>query len=158
MDIPTTLVLITVLILVVAFIVRPFVTSRLDGQEKPAGQQSASALRQRADLLTERNRVYRALRDLDFDHQTNKIADEEYASQRHALVAEGVGFLQRLDQLAAMDEEPATGPVEVSVLAMRPGGSGPTPAKAASYCPQCGARAKTGDAFCGRCGASLGSK
>jgi hypothetical protein len=158
MDIPATLVLITVLILVVAYIIRPFVASRADGQEKPAGHRSASALRQRADLLARRNRIYRALRDLDFDHQTNKVADEEYASQRRTLVAEGVKILQRLDELAALDTSPEADPVEASVLAMRGDGAIPAPAETALHCPQCGAKVKAGDAFCGLCGAGLDMK
>ncbi len=104
MDIPATLVFITVLILAVAFIVRPFVAPQADGQEQPPDRRSASALRRRADLLAARNRVYRALRDLDFDHQTNKIADKEYVTQRHVLVAEGVEILRELDSLHILDE------------------------------------------------------
>lgn len=158
MDIPATLILITILILVVAYIVRPFVAPQADEQEKPAEHPSAPALRQRADLLAGRNRVYRALRDLDFDHQTNKIADEEYASQRSALVAEGVRILQRLDELAALDASPEADPVEASVLALRQGGATTAPAEVSLHCPQCGTKAKTGDAFCGRCGAGLDIK
>jgi hypothetical protein len=82
MEIPVTLVFLTVLVLVVAFVVRPFAVSRESGHEKPAGRPSASALRRRADLLAGRSRVYHALRDPDFDHQTNKVADKEYTVQR----------------------------------------------------------------------------
>lgn len=158
MDILATLVLITVLILVVAYIVRPFVASQADGQEKPAEHHSASALRQRADLLAGRNWVYRALRNLDFEHQTNKLADEEYAVQRHALVSEGVQILQKLDELAVLEASSESDAVEEWVLATRRGGVVPPPAEAALYCPQCGAKTNPGDAFCGHCGASLSNK
>ncbi len=158
MDIPATLILITVLILVAAFIVRPFVASQAGGQEKRLAQRSASALRQRADLLAGRNRVYQALRDLDFDHQTNKVADDEYASQRHALVAEGVQILQRLDELATVDAPPEADPIEASVRAMRRGDGATGSPEAAPRCPQCSAEIHTGDAFCGHCGATLSTK
>jgi hypothetical protein len=82
MEIPATLVFLNVLILVVAFVVRPFAISQESGHEKPAGRPSAPALRQRADLLAGRSRVYHALRDLDFDHQTTKVADKECTVQR----------------------------------------------------------------------------
>jgi hypothetical protein len=154
MDIPATLVLITVLILVVAYIIRPFVAPQVDEQEKPVRRRSASPLRHRANLLAERNRVYRALRDLDFDHQTNKIADDEYAVQRRGLMAEGVGILKSLDQLN-VDESPEADPVEASLAARRRSGASPAPAQAAAHCPQCGTKATLGDAFCGHCGASL---
>ena len=81
MEITATLVFLTVLILVVAFVVRPFAMSQEIGHENPAGRPSASALRRRADLLAGRSRVYHALCDLDFDHQTNKVADKEYTVQ-----------------------------------------------------------------------------
>jgi len=143
MDIPGTLVLITVLILVVAFVARPFVAPQGDEQRPRADLPTASALRRRADLLAGRNRVYGALRDLDFEHQTNKIADEEYATQRRALVAEGVAILQELDQLPAADKSPA---------------ADPDLAKATLSCPQCGTEARVGDAFCGHCGAKLATQ
>lgn len=154
MDIPAALIFITVLILVVAFVVRPLVAPHADEPHRLASS-SSSALRQRADLLAERNQVYRALRDLDFDHQTNKIADEEYAVQRRALVAEGVGILERLDELVIPGESPDTDPVEASVAAIRRGEPAPSPAEKALYCPQCGGATSAGDAFCGHCGASL---
>lgn len=155
MDILATLIFITVLILVVAFIVRPLVAPHEDGTKRPVGS-SSSGLRQRADLLAERNRVYRALRDLDFDHQTNKIADEEYALQRRTLVAAGVGVLQRLDELTIAGEPPNNDLVEASVLAIRQGEAAPSVAEAALHCPRCGGTTRSGDAFCGHCGASLG--
>lgn len=159
MDIPATLVFITVLILVVAFVIRPFVAPQQgDGQEKPARPSPASsALRQRADLLAWRNRVYSALRDLDFEHQTNKISDEEYAAQRRALVSEGVGILQKLDELVMPNESPETDPIEASVQAVKRGEALPPLEEAALHCPRCGEETRNGDAFCGHCGASLGT-
>ncbi|MBN1312900.1 MAG: zinc-ribbon domain-containing protein [Anaerolineae bacterium] len=157
MDIPATLAFIATLILVVAFIIRPFLAPQKE-KEKQADHPSASTLRRRADLLAGRNRVYRALRDLDFERQTNKVGDEEYAVQRRALVTEGVGILQELDDLPAPDASPTVDPIEAVVLAFRQRGTVPAPEEEALRCPECGAAARAGDAFCSRCGAKLASK
>ncbi len=42
-----------------------------------------------------------ALRDLDFDHTTGKIADEDYQAQRAGLMGQGVAILKQLDGLGA---------------------------------------------------------
>lgn len=166
MDIATTLVLIAILILVVAFIARPFLSAGDDEQDRRADRRAMPVLRERADLLAERNRVYSTLRDLDFDYQTHKVSDEDYAAQRRALVVEGVEILQELDALPALDETPEDDPIEAAVLAMRSGDAPPAPAQAAapsvkrgakagSFCPNCGKKVKPKDMFCGSCGARL---
>ncbi len=53
-------------------------------------------------LWAEKMRVLRALRDLDFDFDTGKIAPEMYIAQREGLVRLGVAIMQRLD---ALEEE-----------------------------------------------------
>jgi hypothetical protein len=119
MDIPTTLVFVTILILTVAYIVRPFLTLPADAEKRPISSPSSATLRGRADLLAERNRIYRALRGLDFDYQTDKIAGQEYAAQRRELVAQGVAVLQELDELLVPDVSPEADPIEAAVQAVR---------------------------------------
>ena len=77
------------LAIVVAFVVaQPLVEGR-NTREKPVSQ---------LDRLTaERETVLTALRDLDFDHATGKLSDEDYAPQRAALVAQGVEVLKQLE-------------------------------------------------------------
>jgi hypothetical protein len=156
MDIVGTLILITTLILVVAFILRPLIASA-DSEDVPVKWQKASALRERADLLAGRNRVYAALRDLDFDYKTNKLSDAEYGSQRRALVAQGVEILQRLDALPEADESPDSDPVEAMVVAFRSGGMVNEKDRDAggSRCPKCRKKTRQGDSFCAGCGAKI---
>jgi len=105
------LVALGVVILVVTW---PFIAAR-----RPAISihHAASAdLRRRSDLLAARNRLYRTLQELDFDHETGKIADADYAAARHRLVAQGVSLLQQLDALPAPPEDD---PIEAAVGALR---------------------------------------
>jgi len=136
---------------VVAVIVWPFFTGRSTPQSARANHRTATLLRQRADLLAGRNSLYRALQDLDFDRETNKISDEDYAAQRRRLVARGVAILQQLDAMPPLPEDDS---IEAAVRAFRGGASTPTQA-AGRLCPRCGAAASRADRFCGACGAPL---
>lgn len=161
MDPITALLALSAVLFVGAFIAQPFFNAgrgEMTGRER---RRAASALRQRADLLTERNRVYAAIRDLDFDFKTNKVSDEEYAEQRYRLVAEGVEILEMLDALPADGDAPGDDPIEAMIARFRQGEE-PVPAavpaaagRAARYCSQCGTAAQPGDRFCGSCGAPL---
>lgn len=47
-------------------------------------------------LLEERERLVQILRDLEFDHDTQKISDEEFGLMNRQLRAELAGVLERL--------------------------------------------------------------
>jgi hypothetical protein len=158
MEIFTGLLSLIVVLMVAAYIVQPFFSNRRGDGRGRAGHRPASVLRRRADLLARRNEIYRAIRDLDFDYQTNKVSDEDYDGQRHALVAQGVEVLQQLDALPVLDESPETDPIEAAVAALRAGAAAPgaaVEAGQAGFCGQCGAPVYAGDRFCGACGAAL---
>ena len=87
------------LLLLVGFVVaRPLLEPHRATEKgiSPAGRLAA----QRDSLLT-------ALRDLDFDHATGKIGDDDYSPQRAQLVAQGVAVLKQLDALRPATPEPA---------------------------------------------------
>lgn len=50
-------------------------------------------------LWTEKLRLLRALRDLDFDYDMGKLPDTVYATQRIGLIRAAVAITQRLDEL-----------------------------------------------------------
>jgi double zinc ribbon protein len=58
-------------------------------------------------LAAQRDSLLTALRDLDFDHATGKIGDDDYAPQRAQLVAQGVVVLKQLDALRPAMPQPA---------------------------------------------------
>lgn len=157
------------LLLSVAFIVaRPLLERAAAGEPEPAQAEA---------LLFERDRVLSALRDLDFDHATGKLPDDDYAVQRARLVAEGTAVLKQLDALAP-SAAPGAAPVspdldaelEAAIARRR---SRPAPAalpkpldaeieaavterrQVARFCSQCGHPLQPGDRFCGACGAAV---
>jgi zinc-ribbon domain len=170
MDAATLLVMIAVLLLVLAYVLQPFFT-RGDAAPGRSPRGALEVLRRRAGLLIERNRIYAAIREIDFDYKTNKVSDEDYAAQRHALVAQGVEVLQQIDALPGLDETPSADPIEAAVIALAGGESVPIaavapaasrarkkrrPAKTrAGFCPHCGQPVQAGDLFCGSCGNRL---
>ncbi len=138
---------------VMAAIIWPFFAARRSQQAGRTDSRAAALLRQRADLLAARNSLYRALQELDFDRETNKVSDEDYAVQRYRLVAQGVATLQRLDALPALPDDD---PIEAAVRAFRGGETAAAPSKSAGrFCARCGAAAAAADKFCGACGARL---
>ncbi len=157
------------LLLVVAFIItRPLLVGS-EGRDRQPGPAD--------DLRAEHERVLTQLRDLDFDHATSKIMDEDYTAARAQLVAQGVTVLKQLDELSAaiVAQPAATGRARTvedeieAAVAQRPalvllGRAGaedeieaalarrrPVSAQA---CGQCGASVTADDRFCPVCGAA----
>ena len=118
----------------------PFVAKPLlnDKRRKPAAIDSSVAVphNRHAQTLT-------ALRDLDFDHRTGKITDEDYAGLRAALLAQAAEAIEQEDRQSA--ERDAL--IEDAVRARR---QHKTDSLA---CGQCGAALQVNDRFCRRCGA-----
>lgn len=151
-------------IVVAAYIAQPFFAPRGEGR-LGTDRRGVAAQRRRADLFAERNRLYKSIRELDFDHSTDKVSDEDYGEQRYQLVAQGVDILSQLDSLPALDavEDDA---VEQAILKLREGEpltaadvvaplAAPAEGAATRFCPQCGTPAEPGDRFCHKCGTPL---
>jgi hypothetical protein len=82
----------------------------------------------------DRDAVYGALRDLEHDHETGKVSDDDYASMRQELRARAAALI-REEQAATED-------------------AGAVPERA-SACPACQAPTRSGDRFCAQCGARI---
>ncbi len=131
-----------------------------------------------ADLLAQRDAVYEAIRDADFDLETGKLTTEDHRLMRERLTAEGVRLLQELDRLMASEvREDLEQEIEREVAALRgtwpaeamgDAGTEPSARRAAAVtaasagsdgkpvtCPSCGQGVRAGAQFCTSCGASL---
>lgn len=67
---------------------------------KPVSEPGASlpsVLPAVAELRAQHEAILTAIRDLDFDWQTGKLAEEDYRAQREALVQQGVELLKAID-------------------------------------------------------------
>ncbi len=92
-------------------------------------------------LAGARNSIFDAIRDLEFDHATGKLSDEDYRQMRARYDLRAAEILQKMDALTAQQ----TGLKKRSQKAGASKGS----------CPQCRAHVEPGDRFCPTCGARL---
>jgi len=76
------------------FVIWPFLSVR-----RESGAQQGHLNGELERLIAQRDAIYATIRDLDFDFQTGKLADEDYRAQREAWVARGVDVLKALDAL-----------------------------------------------------------
>ena len=74
----------------IAIVALPFLRSR-------SASATESAV-ERQDLVNDYARVVAALRDLEEDHTTGKIADDAYEVEKGRLTEQGVALLQALDK------------------------------------------------------------
>ena len=86
------------------------------------------------DSRSEREAVYAALRDLEHDRETGKLADDDYASMRAELRARAATLMRAAPAVVA--SAPAAMP--------------------SPRCAACGNSVHADDRFCARCGARLG--
>lgn len=70
-----------------------------DGRAAPGGAVQPHPALDR--LWSEKGRVLRAIRDLDFDYDTGKLGDDTYVSQRVYLVRVYAAITKKLDELQA---------------------------------------------------------
>ena len=151
MDIASILLAVALILLVAMIIARPLIERATLPERQPTRAET---------LAAERETVVAALRELDFDHTTGKIAEDDYAAQRAALVAQGVGLLKQLDEISNQSPAQTLGvddELEAAIRAARgkiskePAVSQPKPLR----CPQCGQPHQADDRFCSKCGAPL---
>jgi NADH pyrophosphatase NudC (nudix superfamily) len=122
-------------------------------------------------LLAERERAITALQELDFDYKLGKVPEEDYPTQRAALLQRGAEILRRLDEFKPEKAAPDNR-VERAVatrrqkLAMQPvsddeienliaGRRKVRKTKSAGFCPNCGKSVLASDKFCPSCGRAL---
>ncbi len=85
-----------------------------------------------------------ALRDLDFDHRTGKVSEEDYINLRANLLARVAATLEADEKKNAnLDDQ-----LEEKIRSHRQN------KQASKICSQCGSELKTTDRFCSICGAA----
>jgi len=93
----------------------------------------------------ERESLYTAIRDLDHDHETGKVSDEDHAALRGELRARAVALLREERQAERARAATSAAP------AVLPGGGPPGPG--GLHCAACGEPVEPGHRFCPQCGA-----
>ena len=95
MDIGSLFLIVALLVLVALFVSRPF----FEPKTKADIDYTSLEEHDLSTLMAERDRVLNALQELDFDYTLGKIPEEDYPTQRAALVQRGADILRRLDIL-----------------------------------------------------------
>ena len=82
---------------VVAFVAAPFflLTGRAS-EIAPKNPDAPEALR---DLLAEKETIYAAIQELDFDLKSGKLSPEDHQALRQRHEAQAAGVLKRIDEL-----------------------------------------------------------
>jgi ribosomal protein L40E len=153
------------------FVASPF---RLENfQKKAVGKKNQQVGIVKLSAEKQRQAVLLALRDLDFDYQANKVAEEDYQTLRAELLSEAAQLLQNQDQQKE-DTIEALIQSRRKAKAVTPKVSPPQPQKGqvealcqncqaplpedARFCSKCGQPIQAGDIFCRSCGAAVGLK
>lgn len=142
-----------------AFIAYPLFASR---QQRLS--EKSEGVERRDDLLKEKQTVYAAIKDLDFEYKTGKLSDEDYAALRESYRARALNILKQIDepeQAPPSTAEPGDGVPPVKSGSIAPEGTSATTdtkvgaAVDALLCVQCGQANPQGSKFCSKCGTPL---
>ena len=152
MNLVAVLVGLTMLVISVPFVAKPF--------QKVRGKKPATPVKQ-VDPDEQRLATLTALRDLDFDFQVGKVSEDDYTSLRTRLVAEAARTLQddKNDEIETLIQARKTSKAKAPACAH----CGETLEAGIRFCPRCGTAVeascpscgkniKAGDLFCSSCG------
>jgi hypothetical protein len=176
MDIGSIFLLVGILIVVLIFIFQPFLDERrhrsLVTQALPAAEKEMHV----SALLAERDRILRALQELEFDYHLGKIPEEDYPVQRQYLLQKGVEVIKTLDKIdgdvisedqvqrieAVINENRVDGDdisekifKDVDIESMIAARKRSKESKPDGFCPKCGKPVSKTDKFCSKCGKTL---
>jgi len=172
MDIGSIFLLLGILVVVVVFIFQPFIDERrhrvLITQAVPALEKEMHI----SAMLAERERILRALQELDFDYSLGKIPEEDYPTQRQFLLHKGAEIIKKLDEIggdeksidqiqrieailgtnqANSEDNQEFFEKDVDVESMIAARKRTKESKPDGFCPKCGKPISKNDKFCSKC-------
>src|SRR5262249_5960958 len=104
-------------------------------------------------LVLQKEMLYVAIRDLDFDFQTRKVDPQDYGELRRQLEGEAIHILRQLDAVdprVVFDNE-----IERQVIGLRRHRTSTARGSGQGVCPSCGTSLERDDNFCPACGQAL---
>lgn len=176
MDIGSILLFVGLTILVIFIVIKPLFEISPERKLITKTQFINEMGQKKSILLAERDRVLRALQELDFDYSLGKIPVEDYPVQRSNLLKKGADVIKSLNELTGQNsDDDQIELVEDAIEASRADGkivektmnenseiSALIAARRRSkqeiptgFCPQCGKPVTDSDKFCARCGKTL---
>lgn len=131
----------------IVFVLRPILAPRPTDDTAAGAAESAV---DPEDDLSPRAVALRALKEIEFDRATGKLADGDYEALKQRYTAEALDALR--------DDVPAPAPAPAA-RAAHPAKTcpthGPRPESDAAFCSECGRRLAAAAGFCPRCGTTL---
>lgn len=125
-----------------------FIGEPLLGQRRLRQDESQPQTQEIERLNLQKEGLYTAIQDLDFDYQTGKVDQRDYTALRQQLEGEAIDTLRELDgmdPLAALDET-----LEQQIASLRATFSETAPST--DTCSNCGTDCPHDASFCAICG------
>jgi hypothetical protein len=110
------------------------------------------------DLEIQKEEVYAAIKEMEFDHKMGKLSKEDYQTLRDKYTTKAVGSLREIEALEREGNRSRDieSEIEKEILTLRQEGpGGRIKNEKVSFCTQCGRRASPRDRFCSQCGKRL---
>jgi len=99
-----------VAVIALALIVLWFVAAPLLRSDSAESERVVSAESEAVDLQSRHAMLLGSLGDLEEDHATGKLSDEDYAQEHESLTAQAVDAMKKIDALPDPETNPALGP------------------------------------------------
>jgi hypothetical protein len=123
----------------------------LAGQRMPAGSRGPADDDLELEDVTESDspkvKALLALREIEFDRATGKLAEEDYVRLKARYESQAIAAIHAEEQGAKQDARPASDRAEEAIRRARQAGR--------RTCPTCGPRPESNAVYCSSCGRSL---
>ncbi len=157
------------LALIVAVVAFIYVAEPL---RKPSTTLRADEDDELVDLIQRKDAVMRSIKEVEFDHHTGKLSEEDYEAYDQRMRQQAISLIRQIEkrspEVAGLDAEleamiasrrktRTAAPVAVNGATPAPATpvTAPTQESGVVFCHECGAKAKTSDRFCAQCGTAL---
>jgi hypothetical protein len=139
----------------VFFVLRPIFSPPLAGSLETGGMDASA---DPEDDLSPRTVALRALKEIEFDRATGKLADDDYEALKGKYTAEALQALRQeattKPQVEGVRRAAGATAARVSTARACPT-HGARPESEAEFCSECGRRLAAAPGFCPRCGTTL---
>jgi len=104
------------------------------------------------ELAGQRDTAYRAIKELEFEHQLGNLSQQDYQALRERYRTEAAGILRQLERARRPEKETVAVPAGSRAQSKAAPAPAPTTART---CRACGNSVPADDRFCWHCGAAL---
>ena len=124
-----------------------FVLFPIFARASEVSQRPTAIAQERRSLSEKKDRLYEAIKDVEFEYQAGKLSDTDYKSVRTDCLAQAAEVIARLEEIDESDAAGAKATEEKDSVAVDVA-SGPS-------CRSCEQKNPAGAQFCMRCGSKM---